>query len=151
MKFIADVMLGRLAKRMRLLGYDVLYGSGLDDNEIIRLSLEEYRIILTRDTGLVKRPLAARHFFIHEDKVEEQLSRVLSAFPIEEKILPLTRCSHCNQLLTNIDKSDVKELVPEYVYQRQTVFMKCRSCGRIFWKGSHVERMGLKEAKKKPV
>ena len=101
MKFIADVMLGRLAKRMRLLGFDVLYDSGLDDNEIIRLSLEQDRIILTRDTGLVTRPLAARHFFIHEDRVEEQLSQVLSAFPIDEKILPLTRCSYCNELLTN--------------------------------------------------
>ena len=78
MKFIADVMLGRLAKRLRLLGYDVLYDPALDDNGLIRLSFEQHRLILTRDEALAERPLAAYHLFINSGLVEEQLEQVLS-------------------------------------------------------------------------
>ena len=67
MKFIADVMLGKLAKRMRLMGFDVLYGSTCEDNEVLRLALDQGRIILTRDTGLASRPLAQNHLLIASD------------------------------------------------------------------------------------
>jgi uncharacterized protein len=147
MKFIADVMLGRLAKRMRLLGLDVLYGRSLDDNEILRLSLEQDRMILTRDTGLADRPLAANHVFIRSDRVREQMEQVLAAFPVEP--LPLTRCSRCNEPLAPLDKRDARDLVPPYVYDTHDAFLQCRSCGRIYWRGSHVERMALPVPTKK--
>jgi uncharacterized protein with PIN domain len=143
MRFIADVMLGRLAKRMRLLGFDVLYDRTLDDNEIIRLSLEQNRIILTRDTELARRPLAANLVFIRHDTVKEQLRQVIDIYMIESVPGPLTRCSVCNELLLPTTKQDIKDIVPEYVYGNYGVFLRCVSCGRVYWEGTHVRNMRL--------
>ncbi len=150
MKFIADVMLGRLAKRLRLLGFDVLYDHTLDDNEIIRLSLEEGRVILTRDTGLSARPLAARNIYVTSDAVREQVEQVLAAVS-DKTAAPLTRCSACNHQLTVAARHEVRDYVPNYVYNRYNIFLKCSSCGRIYWRGTHVTRMeraGIVTAKK---
>ena len=143
MKFIADVMLGRLAKRLRLLGFDVLYNAALTDNDIIRLSFSQNRIILTRDTGLVARPLAANHLLIASELVNEQISQVFAAFSLHEASDALTRCSVCNTALAPLDKRKAKDLVPEYVYKAYDAFLRCATCGRIYWKGSHVKRMLL--------
>ncbi len=143
MRFIADVMLGRLAKRMRLLGFDVLYDRALNDNEIIRLSLEQNRVILTRDTELAGRPLAANSIFIRHDAVKDQLRQVIDTFMIEPVPGPLTRCSVCNDLLLPIAKQEIKDIVPEYVYGNHNVFLRCVSCGRVYWKGTHVRNMRL--------
>jgi uncharacterized protein with PIN domain len=143
MKFIADVMLGKLAKRMRLLGFDVLYDRTLDDNEIIRLSLEQNRVILTRDTELAGRPLATNRVFIRQDAVKDQLRQVLETFMIESVPGPLTRCSVCNDTLLPITKQDIKDIVPEYVYVNYSGFLRCVSCGRVYWEGSHVRNMRL--------
>jgi len=140
MKFIADVMLGRLAKRMRLLGMDVVYDRTLSDNEIIRIALEQKRTILTRDTALSERPLAAPHLFIHSNLVHDQLRQVLDAFP-SEPIMPLTRCSACNGALTPIAKSEVRDLIPVRVYETHDTFLFCGYCGRTYWEGTHVRRM----------
>lgn len=143
MKFIADAMLGRLAKRMRLLGFDVLYDPGSNDNEIIRLSLGQDRVILTRDRGLASRPLAANQLFINSERVQEQLDEVFSAFDAEAR--PLTRCSECNQLITPVVKQDVLDLVPQHVYDKTEVFLQCPKCGRVYWEGTHVKRMKLQK------
>jgi uncharacterized protein with PIN domain len=143
MKFIADVMLGKLAKRMRLLGFDVLYDRTLDDNEIIRLSLEQTRVILTRDTELAGRPLAANRVFISHDAMKDQLRQVIETFRIESIPGLLTRCSVCNDTLRPITKQDIKDIVPEYVYGNYGVFFRCVSCGRVYWEGTHVRNMRL--------
>ena len=143
MKFIADVMLGKLAKRMRLLGFDVLYERALDDNEIIRLSLQEHRIILTRDTGLSGRPLAADSVFIEHDAIDDQLRQVMDTFTIESIPGPLTRCSICNDPLLPIAQNEVQNLVPEYVYSNYRGFLRCDRCGRVYWEGTHVRNMKL--------
>ncbi len=139
MKFVADVMLGRLAKRLRLLGFDVLYERELSDNAIIRLSLEQSRVILTRDSALVARPLAANHLLIKSEHIQEQIEQVLSTFP--EKAHALTRCTVCNVPLIRTSKEEVLDLVPSYVYERNDEFFRCTACGRIYWKGTHVGRM----------
>jgi uncharacterized protein with PIN domain len=149
MKFIADVMLGRLAKRLRLIGFDVLYDRLLNDNDIIRLSLEQNRKILTRDAGLATRPLAANHLFIKNDLVQEQVEQVLSIVSLETRLNPLTRCSDCNILLVSLDKHDTTDLVPPHVYAAHDEFLHCTSCERIFWRGSHVKSMALPAGKKK--
>ncbi len=141
MKFIADVMLGRLAKRLRLLGFDVLYDRTLDDNGIICLSLQEDRVILTRDTGLAARPLASRNIFVKSDDVREQIEQVLSAIPPEGGSVPLSRCSACNRPLTDAPKPEIRDSVPGYVYDKYHVFLRCMSCGRVYWRGTHVSRM----------
>jgi uncharacterized protein with PIN domain len=144
MKFIADVMLGKLAKRLRLLGIDVLYEPGFDDNEIIRLSLEQARIILTRGRSLSRRPLAAQHVLIESEQVQDQLEQVLATFnALPDPVAFLTRCSLCNELLSIVSKQEVRDLVPAYVYDRTTRFLQCSSCGRIYWKGNHVRNLKL--------
>jgi uncharacterized protein with PIN domain len=146
-KFIADVMLGRLAKRLRLLGFDVLYDPALDDNGLIRLSLEQHRLILTRDEALTARPLAANHLFINGDLVEEQLEQVLSGSPGDAS--PLTRCSRCNEPLSSLPRQEAQDLVPPYVLENHETFLRCTACGRIYWRGTHVLRMTEWTGKKK--
>jgi uncharacterized protein with PIN domain len=143
MRFIADVMLGRLAKRMRLLGFDVLYDRTFDDNGIIRLSLEQSRVILTRDTELVRRPMAANHTFIKHDAVDDQIRQILDTFMIQSGTGPLTRCSRCNEPLRPLSRRDARNRVPQYVYERYDDFLNCAKCERTYWRGTHVRRMGL--------
>jgi uncharacterized protein with PIN domain len=138
MRFIADVMLGKLAKQLRLLGFDVLYDRSLSDHEIIRLSLEQHRVILTRDTGLIERPLASNHFFIKSDHVREQLKQVLCEYSLPPYASPFTRCSKCNKPLVPIIRQDVQDLVPRFVYMNTKEFLHCLQCGRNYWKGTHV-------------
>jgi uncharacterized protein with PIN domain len=148
MKFIADVMLGRLAKGLRLLGFDVLYDRMLSDNEIIRLSLEQDRTILTRDTGLAARPLAACHLFISSDHIQEQIDQVLAFIPPQMDVRPLTRCTICNERLIPIKKEDLRDRVPPYVHEKYSTFVQCAKCGRIYWQGTHVKRMKIGETKR---
>jgi uncharacterized protein with PIN domain len=147
MKFIADVMLGTLAKRLRLLGFDVLYDHTLGDNDILRLALEQGRTILTRDTGLASRPLARNHLLIESDHVDDQVQHVLDAFsPFASK--PLTRCSICNQPLSPLDRETAKDRVPEHVLRTVMTFYECSGCGRIYWEGSHVKNMVVRWKRK---
>lgn len=149
MKFIADIMLGRLAKRMRLLGFDVLYDRTIVDNDIIRLSLEQDRVILTRDTGLAARPMADNHLFITSDDIHKQMQQILAVFPPDVLPRPLTRCSECNEPLVAISRKEAKDLVPVYVYEKHEAFLQCMTCKRAYWTGTHVGRMGLAETNKK--
>jgi uncharacterized protein len=148
MKFIADVMLGRLAKRLRLLGFDVLYNRTMDDNEIIRRSIEQGRIILTRDTGLSLRPLAAHHLFIISNLVKEQVEQVLSFLPPDISRNPLTRCSECNEPLDRIERAEARDFVPQHVYENKDLFLRCPRCKRTYWRGTHVMRMAIPMQKK---
>ena len=140
MKFIADVMLGTLAKRLRLLGLDVLYDHTLADNDILRLALEQGRAILTRDIGLAARPLARNHVLISSDRVDDQVRQVLDVFPLFAS-KPLTRCSICNQPLSPLDRETARDRVPEHVLRTVMTFYECSGCGRVYWEGSHVKDM----------
>jgi len=137
MNFIADAMLGRLAKRLRLLGFDVLYDVTLVDNDILHISLEQSRIILTRNTGLAYRPLARNHIVIKGDHLEEQIRQVFDKFSFPDTI-PLIRCSVCNNVLLPLSRIDARNSVPEHVYATFTAFFHCDQCGRVYWRGSHV-------------
>ncbi len=139
MKFVVDVMLGRLAKWLRFLGHDTLYFRG-DDDRLLALAREEGRVLLTRDTHLLKRCPTGRVLFIRGDHLSEQLKQV-----IEELDLPVegrgSRCMRCNVPLESVEKAEVEHLVPEFVFRTQPLFSRCPSCRRIYWPGSHVRRM----------
>ena len=145
MKFVADAMLGKLAKRMRILGIDVFYDPSLDDNEIIRLSLEQDRLILTRDKALSARPLATKLLFIKSERVAEQVEQVCSSFVL--KTAPFTRCSKCNEPIVSIAKSEVQDLVPQHVSENNSIFFQCPKCSRIYWAGTHVNNMEQQKMK----
>lgn len=141
MKFIADAMLGKLAKRLRLLGFDVHYDHALDDNDIIRISHAQDRVILTRDSALAARPLAKNNLLIRSDHPEDQVRQILDRFAGAATPAPLTRCSVCNAPLTALEKAAARDRVPQHIYDTTETFLECRQCGRVYWKGTHVARM----------
>jgi len=138
-KFLADEMLGRLAKWLRILGYDTLYHQHLDDNELVRLARAEGRLILTRDTKLTRRR-GVRHLLIKSELVEEQLPQVLNDLGLVLDNL-FSRCVICNTPLKEMERSAAKEQVPPYVFRTQECFKLCPQCGRIYWRGTHWEGM----------
>ena len=149
MRFIADAMLGSLARRLRLLGFDVIFDPQLGDNEVLRIALEQDRVILTRDTGLTSRPLEHDHLLIRTDPIDEQLDQVVGTFGLPGAG-PLTRCSVCNGELLSLDRDAARDRVPEHVLRTASAFLACRGCGRVYWEGSHVRNMGMLRPKKRP-
>lgn len=141
-RFLCDMMLGRLAKWLRLLGYDTKYFPLIDDSELIKIALEEQRILLTRDTLLLKRrPIKQGRIgvlFIESDRYVGQLRQVVNEFDLEDgKAL----CNVCNTKLITAAKESVKKEIPPYVFKTQTEFKGCPVCGRIFWRATHWERI----------
>ncbi len=134
-------MLGKLALWMRILGFDVEYHHTIEDAELVEKTLKSNRILLTRDTLLLKRRvLKGRVVFVESDHLEDQLRQVVTLFGLKRGGF-LKRCLRCNTPLERIEKEAVKHLVPPYVYRTQSGFSHCSSCGRIYWAGTHRERM----------
>ncbi|MCC7201808.1 MAG: Mut7-C RNAse domain-containing protein [Nitrospirae bacterium] len=141
MRFIADEMLGRLAKWLRILGYDTAYFRHIRDSELLRLSVAENRILLTRDTLFIKRRGLRNFLFISYDKPFEQIRQVVRELSIPYPTEPFTRCVMCNNILEPFTREDACRTVPEYVCKTQDVFGRCSICHKIYWKGTHYERM----------
>lgn len=140
--FIADAMLGRLARWLRVMGYDVEYFSRIGDVELIERSELTGRLILTRDTRLVKRRRArGNSFFVTGDHVRDQLRQVVRALDLDLSARFLSRCLECNVLLGEMERPGAEALVPPYVFATQERFLRCPSCGRLYWGGTHRERM----------
>lgn len=138
MKLLCDHMLGTLAKWLRFMGYDTAYPGPLGDTELIALSRREDRVLLTRDKELAGRlPGAIR---IRSDDLEEQVREVASILPLK-LIDPLSRCSLCNAILISASLQDVRDLVPPGVRTRHEEFWRCPDCGRVYWQGSHWDKM----------
>jgi uncharacterized protein with PIN domain len=145
LRFAADVMLGRLAKWLRVLGQDVIYGRHLSGAGLIHAARQENRIILTRDRRLrLKQPQDS--IFIESDDYREQLRQVVSTFYLIPGDDLLKRCLICNFSLQPRSKTSVKQAVPEYVFSSQEHFYWCASCRRIYWPATHHRKM-LQEIK----
>ncbi len=141
MKFIADVMLGRLAKWLRILGYDTAYIRDIRDTELIRLSLAESRMILTRDTRLIKKRGVRNYLFIKDDHFIAQLKQVVSELNLPYPTNTFSRCTLCNEQLLPFSKEAACNIVPEYVCKTEDIFGRCPKCNRIYWKGTHYKEM----------
>jgi uncharacterized protein with PIN domain len=141
-KFLADVMLGSLARWLRILGYDTCYDNRVDDDDLIARCVADGRIALTRDRRLIQRKALTKSIFINSDNLGGQLREVL-AFTgdhVDERLI-LTRCLECNRNLQPATRSAVRDLVPSYVYRTQPRFQRCPECNRVYWAGTHRERM----------
>lgn len=146
MKFIADCMVGKLARWLRILGFDVAYYSRVEDDELIELAARENRIILTRDHALIEKAekrkvLKGKTLLIESERWEEQVEQVLDRFRLRQKIAPNSRCLDCNERLKFLPKSRARNLVPPFVYEKADSFALCPKCGRVFWKGTHFRDM----------
>jgi uncharacterized protein with PIN domain len=138
--FIADVMVGKLARWLRVLGVDVLYSNRFEDDELIRIAEAEDRVILTRDRGLAGRRLKAHCLLIESDDYREQVRQVINTFALKN-FNTLSRCIECNGLLRNVNKEEVFEKVPPFVYLTNERFAVCPSCSRVYWPGTHAADM----------
>lgn len=141
-KFIADAMLGRLARWLRVLGCDVEYFPEISDKEIAERAEREGRVILTRDTLLVRRrKVRDNHFFVEGDHYPDQLRQVVRRFGIDPHGGFLTRCVECNAVLEDRSRESIRDEVPAYVFETQERFKACPACRRVYWSATHRERM----------
>ena len=138
--FAAEKTLGKLAKWLRLLGFDTLVEPEITDERFIE-TLENDRIVLTR-TQRTKKQLVSRKFiFIESDHLEKQLNQVVQELGLKvADTRPFSRCLRCNLQIVAVAKDSVWGRVPDYIFQTHDLFQECPRCGRIYWPGSHTQR-----------
>ncbi len=142
-RFIADVMLGRLAKWLRLFGYDTLYSRHYDDRTLIRISKQEGRILLTRDTGITKSKACGEHIALRSEQIDVQVlevARALKKWP-PAAFPESPRCSLCNGAVRMEELKALMDELPEHVFLQQGAFFRCLVCGKVYWHGSHVHEI----------
>jgi hypothetical protein len=140
-RFILDVHLGKLARYLRIMGFDTLYRTDFDDREILRLSNAENRIILTRDLGILRNGLARLGYYLRSDQPRVQLKEVMEAFALHSRAMPFSRCSICNGEVERIDRLAASGLVRSSTFVYYHNFFRCKRCGQIYWEGSHYHRI----------
>jgi uncharacterized protein with PIN domain len=140
-KFVLDVHLGRLAVYLRMLGFDSLYSNNNPDEELAQVSFRQKRILLTRDRGLLKRSLVTHGYWVRETRPRQQLLEILRRFDLYGSIRTFQRCMKCNGQLRPVDKHLIAERLPLHTRETRDEFQHCPECDRIYWKGSHYERM----------
>jgi uncharacterized protein with PIN domain len=136
-RFVADVMVGRLAKWLRIAGFDVLYSNKFTDDELIAISNLERRVLLSRDTHLLIRKPVREFIFLKSQDIQKQIRQVFETMHISTLTALLTRCLSCNEALIETPRESVRERVPAFVYETQSRFKSCPKCGKIFWAGTH--------------
>ncbi|GLQ92816.1 Mut7-C ubiquitin/RNAse domain-containing protein [Dyella acidisoli] len=140
-RFVADAHMGGLAHLLRMCGFDTLYDNHFEDDRILELSLQEERIILTRDRELLKRREVTHGCYVHALKSPQQLREVIARLDLSASARPFTLCLDCNAPLHDIDKAFLHQRVPASVLERQNHFVTCNQCHRVYWEGSHWQHM----------
>lgn len=140
-RFVADAHLGGLARLLRMAGFDTLYRNDFRDSEIADVAAREGRIVLTRDRELLKLRNITHGCYVHALKPAQQLGEILNRLDLTRSLRPFTLCMDCNAPLRDIDKAQVIERLPPSVQANHERFTTCDLCGRVFWKGSHWQRL----------
>lgn len=140
-RFAADRMLGKLAKWLRVLGYDVVYLRQAADKEVLR-QLQVGRTLLTRNRRAELWQQQGKVFVVNANDPKEQLREVVQGLGLRRMAGALfSRCLSCNKLLETVGREEVREQVPEYIWQAQESFYRCEDCRKVYWSGSHSEKM----------
>jgi uncharacterized protein len=139
--FVLDVHLGKLASFLRMLGFDAAYSTTFSDNELIAVSLNEHRTLLSKDRALLRDPQLIRAALVRANDPRDQIVEVVRRFQLERTVRPFSRCMHCNSLLTNVTRDQVLDRIPPRVRESLFEFTSCPECHRIYWKGSHYSKM----------
>jgi uncharacterized protein with PIN domain len=140
-RFVVDVNLGRLARLLRVLGFDVWWSSDADDQSLAEISRSQQRILLTRDRGLLKRRAITHGLFVHSQQPEQQTLEVIRRLDLRERLAPLTRCVRCNGPLASVSKDEITHDLEPLTRRYYHEFSRCPDCGRIYWAGSHYQRL----------
>ena len=140
-RFINDSHLGKLAGYLRLLGFDTLYRNDFQDEEISKISVDEERIVLTRDRGVLKRKIINRGYLVRSADPQEQIVEVLRRFDISAMAKPYSLCANCNGTLMKVDKRAIIENLEPLTNQHFSNFKQCSNCEQIYWKGSHFKKL----------
>jgi uncharacterized protein len=140
-KFVLDVHLGKLSRYLRLLGFDVSYNNHSTDQQIARTSSHETRTVLTRDICLLKQKIISWGYWLRSQQPEEQLREVLFRYQLIDYVKPFHRCLDCNGLFECVSHASVKDEVARESYDAFKEFYRCTGCNKVYWKGSHYERM----------
>jgi uncharacterized protein with PIN domain len=143
-RYVLDVHLGKLAGYMRMLGFDSLYKTDYSRGELVAVSLNDKRTILTRDRNLLKLNEVTHGYWVRNNIPENQLYEIVKRFHLKNLIREFTRCMLCNDLLKEIEKEKIIHRLPIKVAEQHDKFYKCESCDKIYWKGSHLEDMNKK-------
>ena len=145
MKFIVDHNVGKLARWLRMMGFDSLFFGSGEDAEMVARALAEGRTILTRDTEILKRRSVTRGrlkaILIESEEPERQMQQLMNALDLKRHSRPFTLCLECNRPLTESRPEEVTDRVPPYVYKTQSQYMECPACRRVYWRGTHWEAM----------
>ena len=145
LKFIVDHNVGKLAKWLRMMGYDSLFFNGSDDTYMVAQAMAEGRVILTRDTEIMKRWVITserlKAVLINSEEPKQQMQQLIGTLELKRQFKPLTLCLECNQPLVERSREEVKDRVPPYVYKTQSQYVECPACHRIYWRGTHWEAM----------
>jgi uncharacterized protein with PIN domain len=143
-KFIVDNNVGRLARWLRALGYDSLFINPIEDSDLVEIARREERIILTKDTGILRRRLITsgevKALYVQGDDWREQLAQVVRDLRLAGEPA-FTRCVECNTPLETRTRDEARAHVPPYVHRTQQEFLHCPTCHRYYWKGTHWQRM----------
>jgi uncharacterized protein len=144
-RFITDENVGKLTRLLRLLGFDAVFFSGENDAQLVNLAWKEGRILLTRDTHILKRrPVASgrvKAMLIQSDSIDSQIKQVVAELNLYPQIKPFTLCLEDNHALLPRTREEVQDRVPPYVWQTQLDYVECPHCHRIYWKGTHWQAM----------
>lgn len=140
-RFVLDVHLGKLARYLRLLGFDTLYRNDYDDAELAALASAERRILLTRDRDLLKRAVVTHGYYVRATDPRRQVEEVMDRLDLYRAIRPLQRCARCNGLLATVPKLQVWERLPPETRRQVESFWECGACGQLYWEGSHMPRI----------
>ena len=140
-RFVADAHLGKLARLLRMMGFDTLYHRDSGDADVVARSIEERRIILTRDRGILKYKSVTHGHFVRSTEPREQGREVLERFDLRSQIEPFARCMLCNGCIVEVAREEVADkLLPRTAADFED-FYRCESCGKIYWRGSHYDKM----------
>jgi uncharacterized protein with PIN domain len=144
-KFIADNNVGKLARWLRLIGYDTLLFKQKNDSQMIKIALNEDRVVLTKDSQFMRRRLVTggrlKAIYIKQDDPKLQVQKVVQTLNLNYRFKPFSLCLECNQVLIARDREEVQNRVPDHVLETQTQYTECPACHRIYWQGTHWQAM----------
>ncbi|MGR8940247.1 MAG: Mut7-C RNAse domain-containing protein [Gammaproteobacteria bacterium] len=140
-RFVVDVNLGKLARLLRLFGFDTLFANSFSDKEIAAISVAEKRIILTRDRRLLYAKVITHGYWVRAVAPLRQLAEIVERFDLANLLRPFSRCTACNALIEAVDKQDVLHLLEPKTRLYYERFYRCPNCGKVYWEGSHIDHI----------